>query len=74
MPRAAKRVPEGPLIVARQLTGGISDGEDARAVGTPEKSDDAFQPSLRDGIILSADPALKRRATIRRPYGARFVA
>ncbi len=29
----------------------------------------AFQPSLRDGNHFAGLPALKRRATIRRPYG-----
>ena len=31
-----------------------------------------FQPSLRDGASYDPDPAMNRRATIRRPNGARL--
>ena len=68
-------VPEEPLTIARQFTGG--DGGDAEPcpVGTPDRSlptsfDEGSSVPTGRSSVVGTYPALKRRATIDGPSGA----
>ncbi|SPF49499.1 hypothetical protein SBA1_910047 [Candidatus Sulfotelmatobacter kueseliae] len=68
-------VPEAPLKVARQFTGGRAANKDHRAVGTAETPNlsnlwsVSTVPPGRDVFGRALYPALKGRATLRRPSG-----
>jgi hypothetical protein len=68
------QVPPGPLIITRHFSRGDPARRDTRAAGTsemPPKPDNYFNRSCGTEINSVQDPALRRRATVKRSYGTR---